>query len=192
MTLVYAAALFVLCYALLVMEFFIPSGGVIGAGAAAAALASIVIAFSHSLNAGLSMIVLFLVTTPLAMMSLVRIWPRTAMGQRMLNRRPGQVDSPSVPRTTLRGTPLQQFVGRSGIAQTDLLPSGLVIIDGEKLDAVSEGVAIDRGAAIIVTRLQGNHIQVRVASERELEALAAAVRPRSPAALESLDLEEFE
>jgi membrane-bound ClpP family serine protease len=192
MTLVYAAALFVLCYALVAIEFFIPTGGVIGLGAAATAIAAVVIAFTHSFHAGVTMIGLFLVTTPVAMTSLVRVWPRTAMGQRMLNRRPGQVDPGAAPRITTRGTPLQELVGQLGVAKSDLLPAGLVLVAGEKLDAVSEGVAIDNGTPIIVTRIQGRRVRVRPASERELQAAEGAQHPQSPAALETLNLEELE
>ncbi len=192
MTLIYAAALFVLCYALMVTEFFIPSGGLISIGAVVAAIAAVVIAFTHSAHAGLSMIVLFLITTPLVMMTLVRVWPKTSLGQQMLNRMPGELAPGAAPRITPRGTPLHELVGQLGIAQTDLLPAGRVVVAGEKLDAVSEGVAIDQGTPIIITRLQGSRIRVRPASERELQAAEASGRPHSPAALESLDLEELE
>lgn len=191
MTLVYVAALFALCYALLVMEFFIPSGGVLGVVAAVAGLTSVVIAFTHNLNAGLWTVALYLVSTPVVMASLVRLWPRTSMGQLMLNRRPGQLDPGGTPRTTPRGTPLASLVGRVGVARSNLLPSGTIEIAGEKLDAVSEGMAIDRGEAVFVTRLLGNRIHVRPASDRERDGDETPRNPGSPASLETWDLEEL-
>ena len=191
MTLVYVAALFALCYALLVMEFFIPSGGVLGVAAAVAGLTSAVIAFTHSLNAGLWTVSLFLVSTPVVMTSLVRLWPRTSMGQKMLNRRPNQLDPGGTPRTTPRGTPLSSLVSRVGVARSDLLPSGTIEVDGEKIDAVSEGMAIDRGDPVFVTRLLGNRIRVRPANEREQEGEQSSSNPGSPASLETWDFEEL-
>lgn len=188
MPLVYAIALYLLCYALLIAEFFVPSGGLLGAGAAAAAIASIVIALTHSTSAGLWMGGLFLVTTPVVLFAIVRVWPKTSIGRRILNRQPGQLAPPNRPRTTPRGTPLLDLVGHSGIAHTDLLPAGLIVIDGEKLDAVSVGLPIDRGTPVVVVSLQGNRIRVRPAREDEVqEQPAEPQRPESPEALESFD-----
>lgn len=191
MTLLYVAVLVVACYALLVTEFFVPSGGVIGFAAAVAAVTALFIAFTHSLNAGLGTLLLFLASTPAVMVTLVRLWPRTAMGRRMLNRDPDRPDEAAVP-TTPQGTPLAELVGRLGVARTDLLPSGQVVIDGEKLDAISD-VAIDRGTPIVVNRLMGFRIRVRPATEEELRRQdGSQPSGRTAEALESLDLEGLE
>jgi len=42
------------------------------------------------------------------------------------------------------------LMGRAGTAETDLRPSGKVVVDGESLDAQSEGGWIDRGAPVVV------------------------------------------
>lgn len=190
MSLVYVIALFLLCYVLLVAEFFVPAGGIIGLGAAAAAIASAIIAFTHSTQAGVVTLVLYAVTTPTVFVLLVRIWPRTSIGRRILNREPGQIAAHPTERTTNRGTPWRELVGKVGVAKTDLLPAGMIAIEGEKLDAVSTGAPIDAGAAVVVASLHANRIRVRLASAEEAARVGATeTTPVSPASLETLDLE---
>lgn len=179
MTFAYLVAALGAFYLFLIAEFMIPSGGILGVAAAGMLITAIVIAFSHSLVIGVAVVVFALLTTPLVMMGTIRAWPHTPMGRRMLNRRPGE-EAPRAPaRTTSRGVPLDALVGRVGVAKTNLLPGGLVTIDGEKLDAVSHGVPIDAGTPIIVTRVELNRVQVRPATKQDFVA-----SPASPAALE--------
>lgn len=191
MTLYYAIALVVAFYLLLIAEFLLPSGGVIGAAAAAALIAAILIAFSHSMTAGITLVFFVLVTTPVFVFGLLRAWPQTPIGRRMLNRRPGQLADDPPKKVTAQGTPIDELVGRIGTAKTDLLPSGLVMIDGEKVDAVSTGMPIDAGATIIVTSVELGRVHVRAASDDELSG--AEKPPQSPPSLEeSLDSFEVE
>jgi len=50
--------------------------------------------------------------------------------------------------------------GKTGIAQTVLRPGGKVNIDNEIYDAVAETGFIDRGAAVVVTRIEATQIYV--------------------------------
>lgn len=189
MQLYYSIILLFLFYFLLVIEFFLPTGGMLGAAAVATLAATIFVAFSHSVAAGITMVVISLLTTPLIFMTVVRYWPHTPIGRRMLNRRPGEADAEAPPKTTPRGTPLRELIGRIGIAKSNLLPSGLVAIDGQKLNAVSTGMPIDKGTRVIVTKTHAGVIQVRAAADDERDPLSDP--PQSPAALEK-PLESFE
>jgi membrane-bound ClpP family serine protease len=55
----------------------------------------------------------------------------------------------------------QHLVGQSGVAVTQLTPSGKARIDDQMLDVLSEGDVIPRGAKIVVVATQGNRIVVR-------------------------------
>jgi membrane-bound serine protease (ClpP class) len=55
----------------------------------------------------------------------------------------------------------QQFINKSGIAHSPLRPAGIVIIDGTKLSAVSQGDYIDAGEAILVLKVEGTKLIVR-------------------------------
>ena len=87
---------------------------------------------------------------------------------------------------------MDQLIGQRGIANTNLLPSGLITINGEKIDAVSTGMPIDAGSQITVVKIDTGHVQVRELSKDELEATDPP-QPSSPKILEdSLDSFDFE
>jgi membrane-bound serine protease (ClpP class) len=55
----------------------------------------------------------------------------------------------------------QRQLGRTGIARSPLRPAGVAEIDGTRVDVVSDGGFIEAGAAIEVTRVEGNRVVVR-------------------------------
>lgn len=158
MTLIHAAAMLVLFLVLLVLELFIPSGGLLGIAAAAALVAAIIIGFMHSLSAGASILVVAAALLPIITSIGIRVWPWTPMGRRMLT-----IDN-SVENDTREAdlrSQRESIIGKIGIAKTDLLPSGLVEIEGARLDAISIGIAINRGEAIEVVSVSSGKIRVR-------------------------------
>lgn len=182
-----AILLLVAFYLCLTAEFFLPTGGLMGVAAAVAVISAVVIAFTHSMLFGVTLLSVAMISTPILLTSLVRVWPHTPIGRRMLNRRPGQIDEGAPVRRTRSGVPIHDLVGHRGVASTDLLPSGLVVIDDQKIDAVSIGMPVDAGSMVTVTSVQGGRVQVRLVSEDELAAEAEAAKEssvRSPAALE--------
>lgn len=54
-----------------------------------------------------------------------------------------------------------EYLNKEGIAVSDLRPSGVIEIDKEKLDALSEGKFIPKGSQIKVIRVEGSKIIVR-------------------------------
>lgn len=54
-----------------------------------------------------------------------------------------------------------EYLEKEGVAFSGLRPSGIIEIDGEKLDALSEGGFISRGSKIKVIRVEGSKIIVR-------------------------------
>lgn len=193
MPLYYAIGLLVLFYVLLVGEFFLPTGGLMGVAALLSAATAIFIAFTHSTAAGVTMIMIIATTTPFIFIGVVRLWPHTPIGKRILNRRPGQL-SDGLQRTQADGTPLNELVGRTGTAQTDMLPSGQILIGSLKMNAVSTGMPIDRGSAIVIVRVIAGKVQVRPADADDLREVDET--PRSPESLEmpleSLDADSLD
>ncbi len=59
--------------------------------------------------------------------------------------------------------PPKALVGREGVAHSTLRPSGIVMIDGERLDAMAETGMIDEGKRVRVLRTQGYQVVVREA-----------------------------
>jgi membrane-bound ClpP family serine protease len=187
----YSLGLLLVFYVLLCLEVFLPSGGLLGVGAGLAAIAAIVIAFNQSLLAGATVSVFVAATTPPAIWGLLKVWPHTPIGRRMLNRSAG--DRAKVPeKTTVDGTPIDSLQGRVGVALSNLLPSGRVLIDDKKLDAVSIGMPIDTGDEVIVTSVEAGRIHVRKVTDQDRNPPEDAP-PQSPPSLEgSLESLDFE
>ena len=53
------------------------------------------------------------------------------------------------------------LVGKEGMTFSDLRPSGIIKIDGERVDAVSQNRLIEKGTEIVVVKVEGNKIVVR-------------------------------
>ncbi len=53
------------------------------------------------------------------------------------------------------------LIGQKGIALTPLRPSGLVLIDNKKVDAVSERDIIEKGETVVVSKVEGIRIVVK-------------------------------
>ena len=54
----------------------------------------------------------------------------------------------------------QELVGKEGISDTVLRPSGFAIIDDERIDVVTQGEMISKGTAVKVVMVEGNRIVV--------------------------------
>jgi membrane-bound serine protease (ClpP class) len=54
-----------------------------------------------------------------------------------------------------------RWLGKNGSAFSPLRPAGIAVIDGERVDVVSDGEFIDAGMPVVVTRVDGNRIVVR-------------------------------
>jgi hypothetical protein len=129
------------------------------------------------------------ITTPVFILFLIRIWPYTPVGRRMLNIRPGE--TADLPRkTTSKGTPLDDLIGQHGVAKNNLLPSGMILVNGENIDAVSTGMPIDSGTPIIITKVDTGHLYVRALTSAELTSQNPSA-PTSPPLLED-SLESFD
>jgi membrane-bound serine protease (ClpP class) len=68
--------------------------------------------------------------------------------------------------------PRRSLVGRVGVAQSLMLPSGAVLVDGKLIDAVSQGMAIDPGQPVVIVEVRANRVMVRPAAAEEAQAAA--------------------
>jgi membrane-bound serine protease (ClpP class) len=53
------------------------------------------------------------------------------------------------------------LVGESGVASTNLMPSGKADFNGELVDVIADGLPIDRGTPVVVVKTRGNRVVVR-------------------------------
>jgi membrane-bound serine protease (ClpP class) len=55
------------------------------------------------------------------------------------------------------------LIGQQGTATTNLMPAGKAEFEGQLIDVIAEGLPIERGEAIVVTKTRGNRVLVRAA-----------------------------
>lgn len=198
---VWVAALFLVGIGVIVLEVFVPSGGVLGFVSVAAIIAAIATAFLElGVGAGTAMIALSVVVVPVILGLAFRWFPETPLGRRVLPAPPEPADVvPDAPRRRRA----RDLVGQRGRTTSDLLPWGTVEVGSESLDGVSEGGPIDAGSEIIVMAAQGAAVVVRpapvaAAPKRAVEPVAEPEKPVAPEAprlsptLENFTFESFE
>jgi membrane-bound ClpP family serine protease len=163
--LVWSSLLLAVGLILVVLEVFIPSGGIMGFLSVSAVVAAIVLAFVYrGLEAGLIFLSVAAVGVPTMLVLAFRYWPKTPMGKRLLLEIPSGDDV--LPESTQKES-LRRLVGKLGNAKTVMLPSGAVVVGERTYDAFSQGMAIAAGERIKVVGVQGHSLVVRPASDEE-------------------------
>ena len=56
---------------------------------------------------------------------------------------------------------MSKLVGREGVALTPMMPTGVIKIEGKKLDALTSGERIEKNSIVVVRHIEGNRIYVR-------------------------------
>jgi membrane-bound ClpP family serine protease len=161
----WSVLLLLLGLVLILLELFVPSGGIIGILAGAAVLASIIVAFTGGPRLGAIMMLAAAVGVPAVLAAAIHWWPATPLGRMILIQRSGRGDDVLPDDESYRN--LKKMVGKRGKAKSKMLPSGAVLIEGRTYDAVSEGMAIDPGQTIRVVAVRTNRIVVRPVDAQE-------------------------
>lgn len=61
---------------------------------------------------------------------------------------------------------LNAFVGKEGIADSDLRPSGFILIDAKRIQALCQGRYIEKGERVFVLESRGGYVIVGLSSKR--------------------------
>jgi membrane-bound ClpP family serine protease len=148
---------------LVVVEVFVPSGGVIAVVSVGCAAVGIYCLFradpSHVW--GFIGIATVLVLGPAVMAFALRVWPSTPIGRRMLGELPPeQVEVQRLEEQRQRDR-MAALVGVEGRVLTDLRPVGLIEVDGQRLEALAQSSFIPAGSKVRITAVEGAQIKVR-------------------------------
>lgn len=162
--LLWATMLMLVGLVLVILEIFVPSGGIIAFLAACSILASIIMAFTFKPVAGMGFLLIACIAVPLSLALAFRFLPDTPVGKRLLPNIPTAEEV--MPDNELRRF-LRQVVGKTGRAKSKMLPSGAVEIEDHIVDAVSEGVPIEPGQLVRVLEVRGSYVVVRPLDETE-------------------------
>jgi membrane-bound ClpP family serine protease len=189
--LVWAGLLLLLGLALVLTEVFIPSGGILGVVSFTAIVAAIALAFIKSgVVAGFLFVLVALIAVPTVLVLAFQWLPDTAVGKRLLASVP---TSEEVMPDDDERRALRELVGKVGRAQTRMLPSGAVRIEGRTIDAVSDGMPIEPGQPVRVLEVHGTRVTVRQVPE-EAAAQAPSTKGEDVLAqtIDKLGLDPFE
>ncbi len=160
--------LVVLGFVLVGLEVFLPTGGILGMLALSSMAVGIAFAFKYGTISGVVVLGLTALGTPFVFKLLLWVWPRTSMGKMMT------VHSTSAEETIgnmASHLALDLLIGKVGKTLSDLRPSGIVEFNGRRIDAISEGILIAEGVAILCVSAQGGHIVVKPAIGPDLNDL---------------------
>lgn len=162
--LIWGLSLIAVSVLLIVVEMFIPSGGIIALTAGVVGVAGVVCLFLTDRNPvlwGSLGILTLLVLFPSAFFLWVKLLPTTSWGQALLGERPAEERQTLADREQEQRDAMRALVGEHGVAKTPLRPIGTVEVNGARYDALAEGVAIEPGDAIRVTGADLTQLRVR-------------------------------
>lgn len=158
-----ALLLLVAAIVLAFVDVFIPSGGMLLVLAVAAGFASVLFGFRSSNTAGMAMLTAVVVAVPILFYVLLKIWPLTPIGRRVILKTPS-TELSSEQRKSHAG--LEGFVGSVIQTEYDLLPSGQIKIGHRFINAISESSMIERGARVKIIAVRGSSLVVRETNEQ--------------------------
>ncbi len=153
-----ALLLLAIGFILIVLELFIPSGGILGIGSVVCIIAGIIFAFYGGIQQGSIVLTFTVLFVPVFLYGMLKLWPHTAIGRRILiqPRSKGENDDDSDPSLALK-----KLIGCIGVAKSPMLPSGMIVIDEQRYDSVSDGISIEVGQKVEVIDVRTNRLIVR-------------------------------
>ncbi len=155
---VFAILAFGVAITLLVLEAFLPSGGVLGLLAGFCALAGIVMFFQFDTVWGMASMAIALLATPFIIGAMLWVWPNTPIGRALTLE-----DEQERINKNVHGSEHENSiqVGLEGKALTELRPVGACRLGGQRIDCISHSGVIEKGTTVRVIRVEGNSIKVK-------------------------------
>jgi len=144
---------------LLFLELFIPGFGLCGISGIACILAS----FYFGLGGGKDTIpVLAAGVVVLIIISalLMKFLPRNPLWQKFVLKNKGHITGEE------KNINLDSLVGKKGVADSLLRPSGVAKFDGKRIDVITEGDFIAPGSKIVIVNVEGHKIFVEKEKEK--------------------------
>lgn len=135
-------------------EIFVPGGmlGTIGGLALIGAVITGFMAFGPVGGMFASAAILILVVVTIILW--LKIFPNTKLGKKIT-----VTNDLSTAKSSMDG--IENLLDKEGEASSDLRPSGYAIIDGKRVDVVTEGGMISKGQTIKVVKIDGNRVIVK-------------------------------
>ena len=170
--LLWGIALTSVALVLFLVEFAVPSGGLIALLSGTAAIGSIVAFFMYSSAWGAAALGCYVVGTPILLVFVFKLWLNSPLSNRMVlggnkdlkeSGEESYYESEKVRAERL--SQMQGLVGAKGKTITSLRPIGVVKIDGQRIDAMAESGVIEADIEVVVTEIYDNQVKVRPCEE---------------------------
>ena len=147
--------LFVIGVLLIILEFFIV-GGIAGIFGIIAVIASMFLASGNIVVIGISLLIAMIIAV-VASILLVKVF-----GKKMrFFKKIILTDSTNTESGYVSNQNRTELVGLTGKTLTPLRPAGMVVVNEERIDVVSEGRFIDKDVLVKVVKVEGSRIVVR-------------------------------
>ncbi len=153
---------------LLFIEFFVPSGGLLGILCGVAAISSVVAFFQYDTAWGVGVALAYVVLTPFMLVFVFKLWLNSPVGKAMILGDEGssapqseEASARSEEERLRRLAELRALIGAEGLTETALRPVGTVRINNMRTDGLAETGVIEANTPVIVTDVYDNQIKVR-------------------------------
>ncbi|NLO37767.1 MAG: nodulation protein NfeD [Clostridiaceae bacterium] len=157
----WSAAIFLAGIVLIIIEIIVPGFGIFGISGLIALVVGVVFS-APTVGQGILTLLIALGATVAAVPILSKLFGKSRLIQRMVLSHAETVANGYVHTRTEH-----DLTGQTGVALTDLRPAGVIRIGNERVDALTEGDYIARGATVTVARVQGSKVFVTTRDESE-------------------------
>jgi len=142
------------------IETIIPSGGILGFVAAVLLTGAVILAFMQSGAIGWIILLIALVCVPVLILLGLKVLPRTPFGRRLLLIANNGDSVGAGGKAGISDKDFSLLKGKSGVTVTQLRPSGIAEVEGQRYSVIAEGEIIGPGCDVVVIRVEGNSIIV--------------------------------
>jgi len=138
---------------LIAAEIFLP-GAILGILGGASLLGAIIAGFYAFPAIGPFIAIAIVVGSGLVLWLWVRYFPRSRIGQRMMGN-----TNLATAKSSADG--IERLQDKEGVALSQLRPGGFAMIDGQRIDVVTEGGMIEKNTRIRVVHVESNRVVVK-------------------------------
>jgi len=139
------------------VEFLVPSHGLLTMAAIGSFVAAVVLAFLIGETQGFVTLLVGVLLAPFALYAAICAWPHTPIAKRLILKEGTGFGKAG----DLAHLDPADYVGRIGVSKTLLRPAGKITVDGRALDCLTEGDLVEPGRKVRIIAVEGARVIVR-------------------------------
>jgi len=146
---------------LFLVEVCTPTFGLVAAVGLASMIAGVVFAFRIGPLVGVIVMLGCIIGAPCYLYFMVKLLPNTPLGKKLFLKKAPDASRQATP----EADKLAELVGKIGVADSPLRPSGTIRIGDMRVVALAEHEMIEKGQAVKVIKAHGTDVVVRLVEE---------------------------